>query len=234
MNITFLIGNGFDLNCGLKTSYRDVYKEYCSTQSDDKLIQRFKQQILEDEETWSDFEVAMSQKMGEFESETDFLRCLRDFKKFLEKYLLRQEKEFDAIVSAGGKQLSDRVKQELGTSIDSFYKGITHDLTNRLGKQFFNAKLSFVSFNYTAILDKILLHHPFAQVNMVFWAVGRAIIKSLFENGILLRGAVTVGDMHIDDVTILGPALLDAYGIEANSCMRRSRAISLCATKIRS
>lgn len=33
MNITFLIGNGFDLNCGLKSKYSDVYDQYCSTQS---------------------------------------------------------------------------------------------------------------------------------------------------------------------------------------------------------
>lgn len=59
----------------------------------------------------------------------------------------------------------------------------------------------------------------FSQINTVFMCVGQAIIKSLFENGILLRGAVTVGNMHIDDVTILGPALLDAYRIEADSCI---------------
>ncbi len=28
MNITFLIGNGFDLNLGLKTRYTDFYKYY--------------------------------------------------------------------------------------------------------------------------------------------------------------------------------------------------------------
>ena len=28
MNITFLVGNGFDLACGLKSQYKDVYTEY--------------------------------------------------------------------------------------------------------------------------------------------------------------------------------------------------------------
>lgn len=28
MNVTFLIGNGFDINLGLKTSYKDFYEQY--------------------------------------------------------------------------------------------------------------------------------------------------------------------------------------------------------------
>jgi len=43
MNIVFIIGNGFDLNLGLKTKYTDVYKDYCKTStSDSELIRRFK------------------------------------------------------------------------------------------------------------------------------------------------------------------------------------------------
>ena len=29
MSTVFLIGNGFDLSCGMKTRYSDMYKEYC-------------------------------------------------------------------------------------------------------------------------------------------------------------------------------------------------------------
>lgn len=80
-------------------------------------------------------------------------------------------------------------------------------------------KLTVRVFTDNFLIAKEIEENSFTEVNMVFLAVGRAIIKSLFENGILIRGAVTVGDMHIDDVTILGPALLDAYRIEANSCI---------------
>ena len=29
MNITFLLGNGFDIGLGMPTRYEDFYKEYC-------------------------------------------------------------------------------------------------------------------------------------------------------------------------------------------------------------
>ena len=33
LNITFLIGNGFDIGLGLKTRYKDFYKYYCKPYS---------------------------------------------------------------------------------------------------------------------------------------------------------------------------------------------------------
>ena len=41
MIITFLVGNGFDLACGLKTKYTDVYEKYCVTESSNENIKNF-------------------------------------------------------------------------------------------------------------------------------------------------------------------------------------------------
>ena len=42
VNLVFLIGNGFDLNCGLKSRYVDAYKYYCSkTEHDSETIKKF-------------------------------------------------------------------------------------------------------------------------------------------------------------------------------------------------
>lgn len=32
MNITFLMGNGFDIGIGMPTQYEDFYEEYCKEQ----------------------------------------------------------------------------------------------------------------------------------------------------------------------------------------------------------
>ena len=41
MYITFLIGNGFDINLGLKTSYSDFYDCYKNRASKDSVILRW-------------------------------------------------------------------------------------------------------------------------------------------------------------------------------------------------
>lgn len=45
MNVLFMIGNGFDLNCGMKTKYSDVYNEYIKTKSESRVIADFKKTI---------------------------------------------------------------------------------------------------------------------------------------------------------------------------------------------
>ena len=47
MNITFIIGNGFDLNLDLKTKYIDFYNYYFSIESEKKPIQDFKAYLNE-------------------------------------------------------------------------------------------------------------------------------------------------------------------------------------------
>ena len=95
MNITFLIGNGFDLNCGLKSSYQDVYNEYCKiNETDSELIKNFKKNIKNDYKTWGDFELAMAEKINDFKSENDFVKCIIDFKTYLVKYLSEEKRKF--------------------------------------------------------------------------------------------------------------------------------------------
>ena len=65
MNITFLIGNGFDVNLGLKTQYTDFYPTYLEANKslpDESCIKKFCKQIEGNYETWSDFEKEFGQK----------------------------------------------------------------------------------------------------------------------------------------------------------------------------
>ena len=62
MNVTFLIGNGFDLGIGLKTAYSDFYNVYCKSDSNDSLaVKKFKSEIQGNYENWSDFEAAFGE-----------------------------------------------------------------------------------------------------------------------------------------------------------------------------
>jgi len=154
MNITFLIGNGFDLNCGLKTSYKDVYNGYCKiNETDSELIKNFKKNIKSDYETWGDFEWAMAKNINDFKSEDDFVKCLTDFKIYLIKYLSEEKKNF--LERYDNNSVRIVVNQEISNSINNFYKDVTNNITDNVYKQIKIAKnitYTFISFNYTSIL----------------------------------------------------------------------------------
>ena len=49
MNVTFLIGNGFDINLGLDTRYSDFYPYFIKNASSDNMIRNW---ISKDIELW--------------------------------------------------------------------------------------------------------------------------------------------------------------------------------------
>lgn len=154
MHITFMIGNGFDLNCGLKTSFRDVYAEYCKTASENEAICLFKQEINGKLDTWADFEMAMNDYMSEFKSQDEFLSCLWDFQRFMMDYLSEVERSFGSY--SKDKHCVEDCINEFRRSVSSFYEG-----TNNNIKRYFQSAgamggitYSFVNFNYTTILDE--------------------------------------------------------------------------------
>ena len=86
MSTLFLIGNGFDLNCGMKTAYRDIYPEYFSEPSDSETINTFKHNISSQIDTWGDFEMAMADYAKNLNSESELLECVRDFSSYANDY----------------------------------------------------------------------------------------------------------------------------------------------------
>ena len=134
MQITFMIGNGFDLNCGLKCSFKDAYAVYCQTPSSNELIEHFKKTINDDIEDWGDFEVAMSNCYSRFDSEESFVLCLRDFKQFLVGYLKDEEGKFKALYD-DNNFIKRKLRDEIHHSINTFYQDITNDLTYMVDNQ---------------------------------------------------------------------------------------------------
>ena len=97
MNITFLIGNGFDRNLGLETTYSDFVKEYKKTNGSTETLKEFRAYIKDNEELWSTAEVALGEYTGQFgdgEAEA-FSECHADFCEHLATYLKEQESQID-------------------------------------------------------------------------------------------------------------------------------------------
>lgn len=157
MNITFFIGNGFDLNLGLKTSYNDFIKTYLNvTDSDSDEIKKFKQYIKDNEENWSDAELEFGQYTSRYSDghASEFLHCWVDFVKNLSKYLSDQEKKIDL------SEQNDNVGQVM-KDIENLYEEFPVLQRNIIKKTYdkdINNPIyyNFICYNYTRTLDQLL------------------------------------------------------------------------------
>jgi len=157
-NVLFVIGNGFDLNMGLKTSYGDFYKEYCQNDTNDSdIVKRFKTQILNDnQQDWKDFELGLGEHSTDFNSAEDFLTCHNDFVKKFQIYLEQECSNIDY------DNMDEMAKNKwFYHSIVLFWKYIKTVPTKKFDNKFINKKSSglhiyFLQFNYTNVFYELL------------------------------------------------------------------------------
>ncbi len=104
MKFTYLIGNGFDLNIGLKTSFKDFFDVYCNKSGQkNEAIKNFKNKISENTFMWSDFELQMGQYAKEVEpfgmlNMQDYFDCMEDFRNEMITYISQEEKRINSYI----------------------------------------------------------------------------------------------------------------------------------------
>ena len=149
-----MIGNGFDLNCGLRSDFVNVCKAYVNTDSENSTIKQFKIAINKDIETWGDFEMTMAEYASALQNENELLICVRDFKKFLNRYLIKEQGDFYRRL-IGKKEIEDAVNTEMANSIKEFYTGITNSITYKMRSKGVGS-IEAISYNYTDVFDGLL------------------------------------------------------------------------------
>lgn len=171
--ITFFIGNGFDLNIGLKTKYQDFLEWYkgsefyflCPTlvklkKDREKLlalksrISEFRKEILKEFENWSDLEIALGKvaKAPFFTSKELFLNCKYDLDLNLQCYLSSQNKR--AFVNEEDCYLfMDGIVNFWQNAPESSRQIIINALRNNYMP--IGAIINVVSFNYTDIVGEL-------------------------------------------------------------------------------
>lgn len=156
MNITFMIGNGFDRNLGLKTAYSDFIKWYKNTTAKSRTLRDFRQHINDNEELWS----AAEEELGRYTAQFDvgagaaFYECHKDICEHLAEYLIDQQRRIeyqfvtDEIENAFSqlKALSSPFHTQEKVVLDTIY-------TNRKSE---NVVFNFITYNYTDTLDHCL------------------------------------------------------------------------------
>lgn len=159
MNITFMIGNGFDIGLGMATSFKEFFPIYCAKSLDkDDTIKQLAESITADEDAWSYFEKQLGKYTEKFDDDTvgNFCAQLNDFTSEFIKYLRGQEE----LLSFDDEQL---ILKTLKDALTSFYKNgnLPTNSAACIEKVFQNAsgdehRYNFISFNYSNALQRCL------------------------------------------------------------------------------
>ena len=95
MNITHIIGNGFDINQGIPTSYAHFYEYYLQlvpADNENEVIKQFRVRLYHDlmehkTDRWSDMERALGAETDEYSSAADFEAVYMDVYRHLMEYI---------------------------------------------------------------------------------------------------------------------------------------------------
>lgn len=162
MNITYLIGNGFDIKLGLRNRYIDFYKSYVAmpSESDPLVVKTFKAEIndfikkeLNKEDTevdWRDLEVALGKYTSKVSLE-EFETLYFDIIEHLKSYLTAEYEYFDARYI----QSEDFLKY-LADPITTFFNNDQQRVLYQYVRSFSNEDvINIINFNYTPTLEHL-------------------------------------------------------------------------------
>lgn len=153
MNITFMIGNGFDLALGLNTKYKDFLNYYLKLPKNDEL-KSFSSGISPSEPHWSDLEVALGKYTSQFNKDEMrlFQDGLDDLSMQLAKYIQTQQDRVQYTAP-------DKIVSSLFSSFFSFQNLLPVESKNIILEYLHqhrteNRNINIIDFNYTTILDR--------------------------------------------------------------------------------
>ncbi len=140
MNITFIIGNGFDLNLGLPTSFYDFMKsDYFMNLIDDNDLCQHLYDVSDYNDKWIDIEQELVNYSYENPQDDSLKSEYLELKQALNDYLSEVDDNWDA----------DDINKDsaaYNTFGDSFFDAIPKHRNNQL---------CFVNFNYTHTIQKL-------------------------------------------------------------------------------
>lgn len=148
MNILYFLGNGFDLQLGLKTSYKDFYDYY--TQLDDhptEGVKKLRSNIKNTYENWSDLEIAIGEYTEKTPTPEEFIEIRSDIIFNLSKYLKSQERK--PINHPNANFIKGFVTPEY------YFREILRNQIDEFKNQKAIHTIDIITFNYTNSLSRV-------------------------------------------------------------------------------
>lgn len=155
MNILYIIGNGFDLNIGMKTSYNDFYNYYQQLESTNPNVNKLKKFISQDFQNWSDLELTLGKYTEKIENEKEFHEIFEDIGDNLAEYLHKQESQYDFDGFEISKIINDLAEPE-NYLYESDYNKVRAFKEKKRNLIFNVYDINVISFNYTKSFERIL------------------------------------------------------------------------------
>lgn len=201
MNVTYLIGNGFDVNLGIPTKYTDFYGEYLDeirgidiSVSKNRAIKEFWGKIEGHEyDKWADFEMAVAQNLDG--DERNVKAVLSHFTNKFSSYLKRVSQSYDC---------TDEVVESF---IDFLKNGYIHlQQRDRLLVEPYqigtrqSIDISFASLNYTDSIEKIMNKYKTKHSGLTvsqFSISPTTYTSKLIKDVLHLHGSLETGDFVI-------------------------------------
>lgn len=160
MNVTFMIGNGFDLNLGLATKYKDFLKIYSKIQIwDSSIIQKFKKEIIKPNlELWANAEIAFGEQTTFIPNEftvDDYCKCHSNFCEALANYLIGEQKRLVL-----NKENASIIAEKFSNAVNNLtvgFRAVQSSAIDSLISSYGSLIFHFIDFNYTDILDRICM-----------------------------------------------------------------------------
>lgn len=151
MNIVYLIGNGFDVNLGLKTEYSHFYNYYLGLESPNENVAKLKKAIskYEGTELWKDLEIALGQITAEYENAYDFIEALDDISDNLLLYIKSEQERIYTYEQGSTVFIRDIAHPTL--HIPNAAKVRVKTFLEKWATSHW--KTDIITFNYTNILD---------------------------------------------------------------------------------
>lgn len=159
MNITHIIGNGFDINQGIPTSYAHFYEYYLQLvpeANESEVIRKFRIQLyndlLEDRtELWSDMELALGKVTKYYGSASDFETVYMDVYKHLMEYI---DYAYRYSEVAQFENPPQTLFQDLAMPWHHLTKSDSEEIENLFRRESDN-HVRILSFNYTDTFGRI-------------------------------------------------------------------------------
>lgn len=152
MNILHIIGNGFDINLGLKTRYTDFYEQYKKAESKSELIKALKQEISKDIINWSDLELAFGRYTIKINNIEEFDEVYENIVDNLADYLNAVEEAYDFTRVRRDKFFKNLYKPEVSLANEDIQELVNYkaSFTNE------QWNINIMTLNYTTSIEKIL------------------------------------------------------------------------------
>lgn len=152
MNVALMIGNGFDLNMGLETRYRDFYKIYMKKESPSEPVEMWKGKIAEDIDHWADLEGQLKVEAVQLSENhiPGFLDFVEDLTDELAKYFDKvMERMYFSNQNMTFQQFQDGVDRIDEKIVECRQKAPQQEKTIVLEEH------TILNFNYTDCIERI-------------------------------------------------------------------------------